>query len=298
MFLSVSEIAKIWELSERSVRNYCAQGRIEGAFLTGKTWNIPKDATKPDRAPNRGTLLSVLAVEKEGKILNGIYHKIQVLFAYNFGAFEGLKTSKEQTDFLFQKGTLEDTNFVPFLDIIKTINFFKCINFVIDNARKPLSEKFFKDLLFLIKDGTASFCVPFGPIDAESKQELGKPIKQAKKGVKTNKNSQAMSEELKMLLEAYNYENKTFETIIKFNRDLQVICPFGAESDLLGRIVMLKECLSNNIVPFVVDEELKDNYIQGFKLWNKDKSFLIDTCQACQAKFKKVLDEFGVKYQN
>ena len=70
-YLSVTETAKKWNISERSVRNYCALGKVDGAFLTGKTWNIPKDAQKPDRANKKvelpTTLLEVLTAEKKAK---------------------------------------------------------------------------------------------------------------------------------------------------------------------------------------------------------------------------------------
>ena len=80
-YLSVNEIAKKWKLSARSVRNYCAQGRVEGAFLTDKTWHIPEYAEKPERSNKRKkqlTLLDILREQKSNKYSGGIYHKTQI----------------------------------------------------------------------------------------------------------------------------------------------------------------------------------------------------------------------------
>ena len=92
-FLSVAQTAKKWNISERSVRNYCAMGKVEGAFLTGKTWNIPEDAQKPDRANKRveipTTLLEILVAEKKAKLSGGIYHKVQIELTYQFKSYRG-----------------------------------------------------------------------------------------------------------------------------------------------------------------------------------------------------------------
>lgn len=68
-YLSAAEIAKKWNISERSVRNYCANGRVQGAFLAGKTWNIPENAEKPERSNKKKepsiTLLDILQEQKK-----------------------------------------------------------------------------------------------------------------------------------------------------------------------------------------------------------------------------------------
>ena len=109
-FLSVVQTAKKWNLSERSVRNYCAMGKVEGAFLTGKTWNIPEDAQKPDRANKRiespTTLLEVLTAEKKAKLSGGIYHKVQIDLTYNSNHMEGSRLTHDQTRYIFETNTV------------------------------------------------------------------------------------------------------------------------------------------------------------------------------------------------
>ena len=158
-FLSVSEIAKLWNLSERSVRNYCAEGRIPGAYLVGKTWMIPSDAVKPDRkarvSDSKKTLLDILKLEKESKLKGGIYHKVQIELTYNSNHIEGSRLSHEQTRYIFETNTIGITEDVISVDdIIETVNHFKCIDYIIDCVNERLNEKIIKDLHRILKSGT------------------------------------------------------------------------------------------------------------------------------------------------
>ena len=137
-YISVAEAAKRWNLSERSVRNYCAIGKIPDVFLTGKTWNIPETATKPDRI-NKHTddpkdLLSILKSEKKAKLHGGIYHKIQIDLTYNSNHIEGSKLTHDQTRYIFETNTIGVTEAVNVDDVVETANHFKCIDMIIDSA--------------------------------------------------------------------------------------------------------------------------------------------------------------------
>lgn len=157
-YLSVAEIAKIWGLSERSVRNYCAAGRVPGAFLTGKTWNIPEDAQKPGRSNQRlpATLLEILRDEKAGRRSGGIYHKIQIDLTYNSNHIEGSRLTHDQTRYIFETNTIGvNDESINVDDIIETANHFRCIDMVIDRATGVLTEKFIKELHATLKTGTS-----------------------------------------------------------------------------------------------------------------------------------------------
>ena len=158
-YLSVTETAKKWNLSERSVRNYCALGKISGAFLTGKTWNIPEDAQKPDRANKKAvlptTLLEVLSAEKKAKLSGGIYHKVQIELTYNSNHIEGSRLTHDQTRYIFETNTIGiDGGTVKVDDIVETANHFKCIDLIIENAKRPITENFIKELHRILKNGT------------------------------------------------------------------------------------------------------------------------------------------------
>ena len=159
-YLSVKEVAALWGMSERSVRNYCAAGRVPGAFITGKTWNIPENAEKPERSnkssPAPRNLLDVLKDEKRSRIHGGIYHKIQIELTYNSNHIEGSRLTHDQTRFIFETNTVGITNkSVRVDDIIETAAHFRCIDEIIDSAKTKLSEKFIKNLHLILKAGTS-----------------------------------------------------------------------------------------------------------------------------------------------
>ena len=108
--ISVSETAKKWGVSERSVRNYCAQGRVNGAFLAGKTWNIPENAEKPERSNKKKeqsvTLLDILQEQKERKYSGGIYHKTQIDLTFNSNHIEGSTLTYEETQYIFDENKI------------------------------------------------------------------------------------------------------------------------------------------------------------------------------------------------
>ena len=159
-YLSVAEIAKKWNISERSVRNYCAHGRVQGAFLTGKAWNIPANAEKPERFNKKKehpyTLLDILQEQKASKYSGGIYHKTQIDLTYNSNHMEGSRLTYDQTRYIFETNTIGvGSEVLNVDDVIETANHFRCVDMVIDHARAALTEKFIKELHLTLKSGTS-----------------------------------------------------------------------------------------------------------------------------------------------
>ena len=295
-YLSVAEMAKRWGLSERTVRNYCAYSKIRGAFLLGKIWNIPEDAIKPERI-NKGTktahnLAEILKIEKNAKISGGIYHKLQIDLTFNSNHMEGSKLTQDQTRYIFDTKTIgmqEDNLNID--DIVETANHFRCIDLVIDNVNYVLSENFIKRLHGMLKNGTSDSGYDWIAIGDYKKRpnEVGGRETTAPENV-----SNAMQE----LLASYNLKKeKTFEDIVEFHYNFEAIHPYQDGNGRVGRLIILKECLRNNIVPFIVDEELKLFYYRGLHEWNNERGYLKDTCLSAQDKFKKVLNYFRVPYK-
>ena len=294
-YLSVKEIALKWNTSERSVRNYCATGRVEGAFLTGKTWNIPENAVKPDRTNKKSDapkgLLEVLKAEKKSGVKGGIYHKIQIDLTYNSNHIEGSRLTHDQTRYIFETNTIGIAEEgVRVDDIVETVNHFRCIDEVIDNAHLQLSEKFIKSLHNILKTGTSDSRLDWFTVGDYKKlpNEVG--------GRETTL-PEKVAEEMKKLLTDYNSENeKTLQDIIDFHVAFERIHPFQDGNGRIGRLIMLKECLRNNIVPFIIEDDVKMYYYRGLKEWNSEKGFLTDTCLAQQDKFKKYLEYFRIEF--
>lgn len=294
-FLSVAQVAKNWNLSERTVRNYCARGKIPDTFLTGKTWNIPENAERPKKAkkstPPPRTLLEVLKAEKASKIKGGIYHKIQVELTYNSNHIEGSKLTHDQIRYIFETNTIGITDSaVNIDDIVETANHFKCIDTVIDNAAKPLSETFIKRLHLTLKNGTSDSRKDWFVVGDYKKypNEVGGKITVLPEKV---------PESIKLLISEYNkIKDKTFNDIISFHYEFERIHPFQDGNGRIGRLILFKECLKHNIVPFIIDENLKMFYYRGLSEWQNEKGYLIDTCLTAQDKFKKYLDYFRIPY--
>lgn len=293
-YLSVAEVAEKWGMSERGVRNYCAQGKIPGAFLTGKTWNIPDDAVKPDRTNRRtapATLLQILRDEKERKVSGGIYHKIQIEMTYNSNHIEGSRLTHDQTRYIFETNTIGvDSQAINVDDIVETANHFKCIDLVIENAKYALSEKFIKQLHYVLKNGTSDSRKNWFAVGEYKK--LPNEV-----GGKETVSPESVANEMRNLLSAYNDSGeKSFEDIVAFHYAFESIHPFQDGNGRIGRLILFKECLKNNIVPFFIDEELKLFYYRGLNEWKSEKGYLLDTCLAAQDKFKKYLDYFKISY--
>ena len=294
-YLSVTEMAKKWNVSERSVRNYCAKGRVSGAFLTGKTWSIPENAKKPERTnkqkEQQKTLLDILQDEKANKYSGGIYHKTQIDLTYNSNHIEGSRLTHDQTRYIFETNTIGVENEVLNVDdVIETANHFRCIDIIIDNAKATLTEKLIKELHLILKNGTSDSRKDWFAVGDYKKMpnEVG--------GMDTVL-PEEVADKMKALLAEYNSkENKAFEDILDFHVRFERIHPFQDGNGRVGRLIMFKECLKYNIVPFIIEDNLKMFYYRGLKEWNNEKGYLMDTCLTAQDRYKAYLDYFRIKY--
>ena len=291
-YASVAKMAEKWGISERSVRNYCANGRIRDSKLIGKTWYIPENAQKPERAnKNTPTLLQILREQKAAKMTGGIYHKVQIDLTYNSNHIEGSRLTHDQTRYIFETNTIGFENeAVNVDDVIETANHFRCIDMIIDQAGNALSEKFIKELHFVLKTGTSDSRKDWFAVGAYKRlpNEVGGNDTTLPENVET---------EMRKLLTDYNaLPNKTFEDIVAFHVDFERIHPFQDGNGRVGRLILFKECLKHNIVPFIIEDNLKLFYYRGLKEWDYEKGFLMDTCLTAQDRFKAYLDYFRIPY--
>ena len=290
--ISVSQYAQQHELSERTVRNWCDSGKIVGAVLVGKTWNIPADAALPRKGKQKASpLLKRLREEKEGKISGGIYHRTQIDLTYNSNHIEGSRLTHEQTRFIFETNTIGITDeSINVDDIVETTNHFRCIDLIIDRAEEKLSEPFIKEIHRILKTGTSDSGKSWFNVGEYKKlpNEVG--------GNATCPPEEAHAR-MKALLSEYNAKsNKSLEDIIDFHQKFEVIHPFQDGNGRVGRLIMFKECLASGIVPFIITEELKLFYYRGLREWGHIDGFLMDTCLSAQDNYKALLDYFKIKY--
>jgi len=290
--ISVSQYAKEHELSERTVRNWCASGKIEGAVLVGKTWDIPADAPLPHKGkPKVSPLLKRLRQEKEGGISGGIYHRTQIDLTYNSNHIEGSRLTHEQTRFIFETNTIGITDqSINVDDIVETTNHFRCIDLIIDRADEKLSEPFIKVIHRMLKTGTSDSGKSWFNVGEYKKlpNEVGGNATCPPEEVHTR---------MKALLSDYNTKSvKTLEDIIDLHQKFESIHPFQDGNGRVGRLIMFKECLANGIVPFIITDELKMFYYRGLRDWGHINGYLTDTCLSAQDNYKALLDYFKIKY--
>lgn len=294
-YLSVKQIAEKWNVSDRSVRNYCQAGKVPGAFLVGKTWSIPEDAEKPLRKKKEKrlarTLLEVLREEKNGKISGGIYHKIQIELTYNSNHIEGIRLTHDQTRYIYETNTIgAQSEQLNVDDIIETVNHFRCIDYIIENANKLLTEKMIKEIHYLLKSGTSDSHKSWFAVGNYKKlpNEVG--------GMETTA-PEKVHEDMKKLLDEYrNIETCSLDDLLEFHFKLERIHPFQDGNGRVGRLVLFKECLKYDIVPFIIDDRLKMFYYRGLVEWKVEKGYLRDTCLTAQNAFKQYLDYFKINY--
>ncbi len=294
--ISVSEFAKKHCLPERTVRNYCATGKIKGAFLTGKTWNIPDEASLPAKSIRKkfsdNPLLNTLKEQMKMKLKGSIYHRTQIDLTYNSNRIEGSRLTHDQTRFIFETNTVNiSAESVNVDDIIEATNHFRCFDLIIEKATKKLSESFIKEIHFLLKSGTSDSQKNWFNVGEYKKlpNEVG--------GNETCPPSQVHNRMRELLDDYYSRETKTIEDVIEFHQRFEVIHPFQDGNGRVGRLLMFKECLANNIVPFIITDELKLFYYRGLQEWDKTRGYLMDTCLTAQDNYKAILNYFELPFE-
>ena len=293
--LSVAEFAKRWGVAERTVRNYCASGKIPNAVLVGKTWSIPETAQKPERANKRErqeTLLERLRAEKASRISGGIYHKVQIELTYNSNRIEGSKLTHDQTRYIFETNTIGcDAGAINVDDIVETANHFRCIDLILDQASAKMSEKLIKQLHQILKSGTS---------DARKNWFAVGAYKRLPNEVGGNQTAapEEVERQIRLLLKQYNaIEQPLLDDILDFHYRFERIHPFQDGNGRVGRLILFKECLRCGITPFIIDDELKMFYYRGLQNWQEEQGYLRDTCIAAQEVFRQYLDYFRIGNQ-
>lgn len=290
-YISASQFAQKYGISERTARNYCAKGKIEGAFLTGKTWNIPAEAALPKRGKKKvSPLLSALRDQKESGMKGGIYHRIQIDLTYNSNHIEGSRLTKEQTRFIFETSTLGvTTENTRIDDIMETVNHFRCIDYVIDHATDIITEAHVKQLHLLLKTNTSDSQKSWFAVGDYKRLANSVGEEETARPEEVHKQMKAL------LLSYYSIECPDFDALLDFHVRFERIHPFQDGNGRIGRLLLFWQCLQVGIVPFIITEDLRLFYYRGIQNWGKINGYLRDTCLTAQDGFKALLDYFGIK---
>lgn len=274
---TVAKIAKGEKLSARSLN------RIAGYL------NVVPELLCRQEADNK--ILQILRDEKEIQLSGGLYHELQVRMTYNSNHMEGSKLSEDQTRLIFETNTINMGDGIPVDDILETVHHFRAIDYCIDIAEEKLTEEIIKKLHFMIKHDTKDAALPWFAVGDYKKRAnvVG--------GRETSKPSE-VARDMRVLLERYNArDNVTIEDIIEFHAEFEYIHPFQDGNGRVGRLIALKECLKNNIIPFIIEDSKKSFYYRGLSEWRREKGWLLDTCLDGQDTFVKLLDMLEIPHE-
>lgn len=274
---TVAKIAKGEKLSVRSLNRIAEYLNVAPELLCRK------------EADNK--ILQILRDEKEIQLSGGLYHELQVRMTYNSNHMEGSKLSEDQTRLIFETNTINMGDGIPVDDILETVHHFRAIDYCIDIAEEKLTEEIIKKLHFMIKHDTKDAALPWFAVGDYKKRAnvVG--------GRETSKPSE-VARDMRTLLERYNTrDNVTIEDIIEFHAEFEYIHPFQDGNGRVGRLIALKECLKNNIIPFIIEDSKKSFYYRGLSEWRREKGWLVDTCLDGQDTFVKLLDMLEIPHE-
>lgn len=247
----------------------------------------PGDIMEMQRAVDKTSLLYRLREEKRIGLKGGIYHQTQIKFAYNSNHMEGSKLTEDQTRYIYETNTIglgkEPANID---DIIETVNHFRCFDYILDCAEDILTENIIKKIHAILKSSTSDSRLDWFNI-GEYKQRPNMVG-----GHKTTAPGKVKKEIQRILFEYQYKDTISFDDIIEFHYHFEKIHPFQDGNGRAGRLIVFKECLKYNIVPFIIDERHKLYYYRGLKEFEDEKGYLTDTCLSAQDEYKKLLRYF------
>ena len=235
-------------------------------------------------------LLTALREQKAMKMSGGIYHKVQIDLTYNSNHIEGSRLTHEQTRYIFETDTIGmSTEVVNVDDIVETTNHFRCIDLILDRAKEKLTEHLIKELHGTLKAGTSDSRKDWFAVGEYKRlpNEVG--------GQETTLPEEVHTKMKELLIEYNAKKQKVLEDILDFHVRFERIHPFQDGNGRVGRLLMFKECLANNILPFIITDNLKLFYYRGLSEWGYINGYLTDTCLTAQDEFKAILDYFRIK---
>lgn len=294
--MTQNEIANILDVSPATVSKYesgALEPNIESLKRLAELFEISIDELLNDQEDkfdiSKINVLDIIREQKEMKLKGNLYHRTQVSFAYNTNHIEGSTLTEDQTRYIFETNTIlfEGNTIAKVDDILETANHFKLVDYMLDVADKKLTEKLIKEFHKILKDGTSDSRVEWFNV-GEYKQRAN-TIGSGIKTTSPNNVEKGMSK----LIDWYNsLKQITINEIIEFHYRFESIHPFQDGNGRIGRIIMFKECLKNNIVPFIIQDADKLFYYRGLKEYKNEKGFLVDTCLNAQDQYIKMIEHY------
>lgn len=292
--MTQKEVAEILGVEPGTISKYelgMIEPNIESIKKLAEIFNVTIDELLKDEEKfdiTKVNVLDVLREQKEMGLKGNLYHNTQIIFAYNTNHIEGSKLTEDQTRYIFETNTIlfEGQTVASVDDIVETVNHFKLVDYMLDIAEEKLTEKTIKEFHKILKEGTSDSRKEWFNVGEYKKlaNEAGNMQTSLPKNVE---------KDMAKLMEWYNsLEKITIKEIIEFHYRFEKIHPFQDGNGRVGRIIMFKECLKNNIVPFIIMDKDKLFYYRGLKEYKSEKGYLIDTCLNEQNQYTKLIEYY------
>ena len=299
--MTQKEIAEILEVEPATVSKYesnMIEPNIESLKRLAEIFEISVDELLKNEEEKvditKIDILEVLREQKEMKLKGNLYHNTQIIFAYNTNHIEGSKLTQDQTRYIYETNTFlaGKETITNIDDIIETSNHFKLVDYMLDKAKETLTEEMIKEFHKILKEGTSD-----GRKEWFNVGEYKKIANEA--GSMKTTEPKYVKRDMEKLIQWYNsLKQVTIKEIIEFHSKFEKIHPFQDGNGRVGRIIIFKECLKNNIIPFIILDEDKLFYYRGLKEYqNKtEKGYLIDTCLNAQDQYTALIEYYLKNY--
>ena len=286
-YITVKEAADKWNTSVQIVRRLCRQERIPGVVQTDGAWLIPEDAKKPDRAEytvaeakELPPLAKKLVRQKKKKNFHGLYDYVQTDLTYSSSRMASNRLTRQQVETIFKKGKVS-VSFEPMKvsDLVEVLNHCVCVDYILDHVEEPLSQKFIKHLHYQLT---------FGTVD-ERRKKVTPGQYRTRNSYRTEpfmSPSDRISDKLKALVAEYeSLEEVDRREILDFHVRFERIFPFEDCNGRIGRLIMFKECLRHEVMPFILDDKRRSRYLEGIREWDNDPGILSEVVMEAQSRF-------------
>ena len=286
-YMTVKEATEKWEMSGQIIRRFCRQERIPGAIIRNGVWVIPANAKRPDRvgqvtsdAVELPPLAKKLVRQKKKKNFHGLYDYVQTDLTYSSSRMASNRLTRQQVETIFKKGKVS-VSFEPMKvsDLVEVLNHCVCVDYILDHVEEPLSQKFIKHLHYQLT---------FGTVD-ERRKKVTPGQYRTKNSYRTEpfmSPSDKISDKLKTLVAEYeSLDEVDRREILDFHVRFERIFPFEDCNGRIGRLIMFKECLRHEVMPFILDDKRRSRYLEGLREWDDDPGILSEVVMEAQSRF-------------
>ena len=286
-YISTKAASEKWAITEQLIRRYCRQERIPGAIQKEGAWLIPEDAKKPAKiepmekdVPELPPLAKKLVRQKKKKNFHGLYDYVQTDLTYSSSRMASNRLTRQQVETIFKKGKVS-VSFEPMKvsDLVEVLNHCVCVDYILDHVEEPLSQKFIKHLHYQLT---------FGTVD-ERRKKVTPGQYRTKNSYRTEPfmlPSDRISDKLKALVAEYeSLDEVDRREILDFHVRFERIFPFEDCNGRIGRLIMFKECLRHEVMPFILDDKRRSRYLEGIREWDDDPGILSEVVMEAQSRF-------------